>query len=313
MLARVANSLYWTGRYIERSEHLARYLKVQYFSMLDAPMSQNKDFILRSIMTMYGLDFDPEEALDEPKVLIQLGLDTTHPSSLISTVFAARENARSVRYTISTELWEVINQYYLFLGEYPVDYYQSRGLYDFTVSAAKHCATVRSYLDHTLVHDDVWVFIELGIHLERAAQIARILKSKLHDIEVISGHGENIPLRRYQWTITLKVLEAFDMHRRVYRKAQTQASVVEFLTANDLFPRSIAYNLQRINELVRRLETVTEGKKSLRFKAGKLSSYFSYLEYSEIKDDLDGFLDQSLDEIYGLHTLIEQKYFQVSS
>jgi uncharacterized alpha-E superfamily protein len=313
MLARVANSLYWTGRYIERSEHLARYLKVQYFSMLDAPMSQNKDFILQSIMTMYGLDFEPEAPLDEPAVLLQLGLDAENPTSLLSTIFAARENARSVRYTISTELWEVINQYYLFVREYSAEYYQSRGLYDFTVSVAKHCAIVRSYLDHTLVHDDVWVFIELGIHLERAAQIARILNSKLHDIEVITGNAANIPLRRYQWTITLKVLEAFDMHRRVYRKAQTQPSVIEFLTSNIHFPRSIAYNLHRIYELVQRLETADTDKKSVRFKAGKLSGYFSHLEYSEIKDDLPGFLNQSLDQIYGLHTLIDNKYFQTSS
>ena len=313
MLARVANSLYWTGRYIERSEHLARYLKVQYFSMLDAPMSQNKDFILQSIMTMYGLEFDPEAPSDEPAVLVQLGMDAGNPASLVSTVFSARENARSVRYTISTELWEVINEYYLFVREYSIDYFKSRGLYDFTVNVAKHCAIVRSYLDHTLVHDDVWVFIELGIHLERAAQIARILSSKLHDIDVITENGSNVPLRRYQWTITLKVLEAFDMHRRVYRKPQNQASVLEFLTSNVHFPRSIAYNLQRIDELVQRLDGRVGDRNSLHFKAGKLSGYFSHLEYGEIKDDLPKFLEKTLDNIYELHTLIDDKYFQTGA
>lgn len=313
MLARVANSLYWTGRYIERSEYLARYLKVQYFSMLDVPMSRNKDFILKSIMTMYGLEFDPGEPVFEQDVLVQLGMDASNPASLISTVFAARENARSVRYTISTELWEVINQYYLFFREYSVEYYKTRGLYDFTVSVARHCAMVRSYLDHTLVHDEVWVFIELGIHIERAAQIARILSSKLHDIEVITENGANVPLQRYQWTITLKVLEAFDMHRRVYRKPQTQVSVFEFLTSNVLFPRSIAYNLQRINALVQRLEPMGAGKDTLRFKAGKLSGYFSHLEYSEFKDDLPGFLEKSQDQILELHTLIDNKYFQTKA
>lgn len=312
MLARVANSLYWTGRYIERSEHLARYLKVEYFSILDTPNSQNKDFILKSIQTMYGLKFDPEKPVNEQEVLVEVGMNPDNPNSLISTVFAARENARSIRYTISTELWEVINQYYLFIKEYSVDFYKTRGLYDFTVQVAKHCSIIRSYLDHTLIHDDIWIFIELGIHIERAAQIARILSSKLNDIEIITEDGSNIPLRRYQLTITLKVLEAFDMHRRTYRKPLTMGSVIEFLISNPAFPRSISFNIILINDLLSRLSFSYEVNDPLFFKAGKLSSHFRYLEYKEIRDDLQGFLSQSLAEIYSLHDLIEQKYFQIA-
>ncbi|MEZ4829919.1 MAG: alpha-E domain-containing protein [Bacteroidia bacterium] len=235
MLARVANSLFWTGRYIERSEHLARYLKVQYFSILDAPMSQNKDFILKSILTMYGIAFEADEPVNEQAVLVELGMDSGNPNSILSTVFAARENARSVRYTISTELWEVINQYYLFVKEYPTDFYKTRGLFDFTINIAKHCAMVRSYLDHTLIHDDVWMFIKLGMHLERAVQIIRILTSKIHDIEVVTDNGLNFPLRQYQWTVTLKVLEAFDMHRRINKTSHTQTSTFRILIHTRIF------------------------------------------------------------------------------
>lgn len=310
MLARVASSLYWVGRYIERSEHLSRYLKVQYFSILDTPMSQNNDFVLKSIMKMYGMEFDPEMEVEEKNVLIEVGFNSSNSISLLSTVSAARENARSVRYIISTELWEVINQYYLFVKEYNVDFYKTRGLYDFTVRAAKHCSIVRSYLDHTLVHDEIWLFIELGIYLERAAQIARILDSKLKDIEVLSENGANLPLKRYQWTITLKVLEAFDMHQRIYRKPQTQRSVFEFLTSNALFPRSIAYNLKKVHELIAQLSLLTKSGETLLFKAGKLSSHFQYLEYKEIKEDLPTFLSQSIQRIYELNQLIEEEYFQ---
>ena len=310
MLARVANSLYWTGRYIERSEHLSRYLRVQYFSILDTPMSQNKDFILRSIMTMYGMKFDVNEPVDEQDVLVELGFNAENSISLRSTVTAARENARSVRYVISTELWEVINQYFLFVKEYNTDFYKTRGLYDFTISAGKHCSIIRSYIDHTLIHDDIWLFIELGIYLERAAQIARILSSKLHDIEILSENGANTPLKRYQWTITLKVLEAFDMHRRLYKKPQTQRSVFEFLTSNSQFPRSIAYNLSRVHDLIAQLNQMTKSGDNLLFKAGKYSSYFQYLEYEDVKDDLQGFLNQSLNHIYELNRMIEEEYFQ---
>ena len=312
MLARVANSLYWTGRYIERSEHLARYLRVQYFSTLDTPMSQNKDFVLRSILTMYGMKLEDEENVEEQAILLRVGMDAQNPASLLSTVFSARENARSVRYIISTELWEVINQYYLFIKEYDPQYYQTRGLYDFTIRASKHCSIVRSYLDHTLIHDEIWIFITLGIYLERAAQIIRILSSKLHDVEVLSENGENIPLKQYQWTVTLKVLEAFDMYRMAYRRAQSQNSVVEFLTSNADFPRSVAYNLGKVHELIVRLSQITDYQERLQFKAGKLSSHFHYLEFDEIKKDLPTFMSVSLNRIYELNEMIEKAYFQLS-
>lgn len=310
MLARVANSLYWTGRYTERSEHLARYLRVQYFSILDAPMSQNKDFILKSILTMYGIEFDPDQAVDEKKVLMEVGFSKDNGASILSTVAAARENARSLRYIISTELWEVINQYYLFVNNYSVDFYHTRGLYDFTLNVAKHCAIIRSYVDHTIIHDDIWVFINLGIYLERAAQIIRILSSKLHDIKVVTENGANIPLQQYQWTTTLKVLESFDMHRRVYRKTQNQKSTFEFLVTNPNFPRSIVYNLNQLNVLLSKLTFATKPGSNVHFKTGKLASHFFYLEYDEVKNELEEFLNKSLAKIYYLHELIEKEYLQ---
>lgn len=308
MLARVANSLYWTGRYTERSEHLARYLRVQYFSILDAPMSQNKDFILKSILTMYGIDFDEDQPVDEQEVLMEVGFIKDNGASILSTVTAARENARSLRYIISTELWEVINQYFHYVKDYDVDFFRTRGLYDFTLNLAKHCAIIRSYIDHTIIHDDIWIFINLGIHLERAAQIIRILNSKLHDIAVLTENGANMPLKQYQWTTTLKVLESFDMHRREYRKPQNQRSTFEFLVTHRGFPRSVAYNLNQVNDLLTKLSFATKSKSNLHFKAGKLASFFYYLEYDEVEKSLPEFFQHSLDKIYSLHDQIEKEY-----
>ncbi len=309
MLARVADSLYWTGRYIERSEHLSRYLKVQYFSILDAPMSQNTDFVFKSILNMYGIEFDPELQVDEQEVLLEVGLSLTNSVSILSTIAAARENARSFRHLISTELWEVINQYYLFAKEYDPEFFKTRGLYDFTVNSTKHCAIVRSYLDHTVVHDEIWLFIKLGIRLERVIQIIRILRSKLNDIEALTENDFNQALRQYQWTTTLKVLEGFDMHRRVNRKTPTRKSTFEFLVTNPIFPRSIAYNFRKVDELTNKLCQKYNSGADLIFAAGKLSTYFKYLEYKEIADDLPGFLDQALSKVYALNDRIAQTFF----
>ncbi|MEL6276199.1 MAG: alpha-E domain-containing protein, partial [Bacteroidota bacterium] len=132
MLARIADSLYWTGRYIERSEHLARYLRVQYFSILDAPMLQSKEFTLQSILNMYGCEWETDKPVRETDVLRLVGMDYETTLSLRSTIRSARENARSLRHVISTELWESINSFYVFSDQMDPNYFATRGLHEFT-------------------------------------------------------------------------------------------------------------------------------------------------------------------------------------
>lgn len=310
MLSRVANSLYWMGRYLERTEHLARYLNVQYFSTLDAPMSQKKHFVLKSIMNMVGV---PEEEntdeLEEEEVLFKVALDQENTYSLIASVTQGRENARGIRSVISTELWESINKYYHFVHNYPVDVYKTRGLYDFCINAIQHCAVIRANVDNTLIHDNVHAMILLGIHLERAAQITRILSSKLYDIFSITEGESNLPLESYQWTITLKALEAFDMSHRFYTFSPNQQSICEFLIMNKDFPRSIAFNIDKVQDFLNYISRKNDyDPDSLGFYLGRMAGYYKYLMYEDISSDLQGFLTQTLENIYHMHTLLMKEY-----
>ncbi len=312
MLARIASTLYWTGRYIERSEHLARYLRVQYFSMLDAPMSQSKDFILRSILNMYGIPVEDDEQLVETDVLRRVGMDYSVPTSIRSTVKAARENAGSVRHIISTELWEAINSFYVYSDHTDTEDFAVRGLYDYTFEVGRQCAIVRSRIHDTLLHDQSWLFVKLGIHLERVAQVIRIINSKLNDADVISDSGgpnENKVLKLYQQTILLKVVEGFDMHRRAYQRRQTRRTTLEFLIGHPEFSRSIVYNLERVMGLLARLHGQQDVQDSLQFRAGKLYAYFRYLDYDVISDHPIEVLTDALTEVYTLHDEIERRYF----
>jgi uncharacterized alpha-E superfamily protein len=117
MLARVANNLFWMGRYIERSEHIARYLRVNYFSSLDAPheLSQSRQFVLKSLMFMVGAPNTSNKDLDEADVLYNIGLNPDKEYSIINCIKMARENANSARDIISTELYEAINKFYHFV------------------------------------------------------------------------------------------------------------------------------------------------------------------------------------------------------
>lgn len=316
MLSRVANSLYWMGRYVERSEHLARYLNVQYFSTLDAPMSQNKHFVLKSIMNMGGIvDKDEDKKLSEEEVLFKVALDKENPYSIISFVRAGRENARSIRSSISAELWESINKYYHFMESYPIDVFQTRGLYDLCFRAIRYCAVIRANMYDTLIHDNVYAMMNLGIHLERAVQITRILSSKLYDIFSINMalKDQNAkPIENYQWTITLKALEAFDMYHRFYNPPLRQKHICEFLIINPNFPRSIAFNVNEVKNYVNDISLQkTRSPDSLEFFIEKNASYYKFLDYSEISDDLQKFLGETLENMYKINERIQQGYMQL--
>lgn len=314
MLARVANSLYWTGRYIERSENLARYLKVQYFSSLDAPMIQQKDIVLKSILHMSSDDrkiFQKQaNEFQEQEVLVEVAFNNKNHHSIFSNVQAARENARSVRYVISTELWEAINRYYHFIRGYSIDFYKTRGLYDFTTTAIQNCSVITSYVDSTLLHDDIWAFIKLGIYIERTAQIVRILNNKMLDIQALADKGKKDPLIVYQWTTTLKALETFDMYRRIYKGDVQQKNVISFLLTNEKLPRSVVSTLERVNYYIAGLTFAPSIESKLEFQASKLAYKFKFLEYDEIENNLQEFLVGSLHKIYALNNLIEQEYFE---
>ena len=310
MLARIANNLYWTGRYLERSEHLARYLSVQYQSMLDAPMSQDRSFTLDSIQNMYGLETADGEQLDERVVLERVGMSYETPLSIRSTIRAARENASALRHVIGTELWQSINAYYLYSNKQKPEYFVTHGLHEFTEKVVRHVAVIRSRIDDTLLHDDHWVLIKLGIHLERTAQVIRILSSKLHDIEVMASRGASPALRQYQGTVILKILEGFDMHQKLYRRVLTPKTTIDFLVVHPQFSRSLAYNMNVVLRLLERIEADhTNRKNDLLFRAGKLYSQFRYQEYEAVAHYIGDHLDRGLEEVYALHEAIAEQYF----
>jgi len=310
MLTRIANNLYWTGRYLERSEHLARYLRVQYFSMLDAPMSQSRKFTLDSILNMYGVKWPEDQEKTEAEVLRKVGMAYDTPLSIRSTIRSARENAGTLRHIISTELWESINAFYLEANGFDPEFFATHGLHDFTTDVGGHCAIIRSRIDDTLLQNDTWVLLKLGIHLERVIQVIRILNSKLYDIDVMTERGDNPALRQYQGTVILKIIEGFDMHRKAYHQLLTPKTMVEFLIGHTQFARSVTYNMNAVQKLLDRMDKNSPNLNPVLFKAGKLYNYFRYLEYDDIADDMGGHLDRALKQVYDLHGDIAKKYFE---
>jgi len=310
MLSRVADNLFWMGRYLERSEHFVRFLKVQYFSSIDLPYPQMREQALLSVLDMVGIELNTDNA-KESDILFSVGLDENNPVSILSSVFNGRENARSVRDSLSTEVWEAFNKYYLFVSTYPADVYKTRGLDDFTTNAINHCAIVKGKIHHTLIRNEAFHFLQIGKHVERAIQIIRIMLSKMTDIKELDKLKLGSSLELQQWNIVLDCLEAKDMCRKYYHSLPTKNNTVDFLLFTHDFPVSVAYNLDYVYRHLRLInKTKDEKPGSLEFKVGKIINTFRYQEIEDFKDDIPLFLEQTLDKIYFICNEIHNEYFK---
>lgn len=312
MLSRIGNSLFWMGRYIERAEHLARYTKVQYVSSLDAPLAQSKEFVLESILNMGGVTsnyYEQYTQLTEEEVLYFVTLDEKNPFSIQSDIAYIRENARGARDTISMELWEAANQFYHSVNNYTANKLYNEGIHSFSRQVEENTSVLKAYIDNTLIRNEVWMLISLGMHMERAIQVARILITKVKDIEKIEPAKLGGPVENYQWTTLLKSAESFDMNKRHYKSNPNRRNTLEFLIFNPLFPKSIAYNLTFMQKAIHDIAFHEEkGKGSIDFMAGKLATQFQFLTIEEVEDHIIEFLNGTLNKISDITRLLQEKY-----
>ncbi|MFC6998004.1 alpha-E domain-containing protein [Rufibacter roseus] len=315
MLSRIGNSLFWMGRYIERAEHFARYTRVQYVSSVDAPLGQSREFVLESILDMTGSKEDYQNAhqqVEDNKVINFISVSEDNPFSLLSYIGRIRENARGARDNISIELWEAINRFYhkvngSLSGELP-----AQEIEFFARRIEENSYITKGYIENTLLHNDVWMLISLGVHLERAIQVIRILQTKMNDIERLGEMKKESALENYQWTTTLESTEGFDMYMRCHRTSPTRKHVLDFLLFDTQFPKSVAYSMERVRECIQGIAFQQEEtrKESIEFIAGKLACRFQYLTIEEVEERTESFLKKTLDNIYELAQKLDLKYLK---
>ncbi len=313
MLARVANNLFWMGRYIERSEHIARYMHVNYFSSLDAPneLSRSRQFVLNSMLRMIGApEAGENEVLDEEAVLFKLALDPEHPFSIISNVKYARENANSARDLISTDLYESINKFYHFVLKYPEQHFLKKGLYDFAINIIEMSSILRGRIRSTLLHDEVYAIIMLGVNLERANQLIRIINAKYYDALYAQGSYEAKFSKSFEWTTLLKCVESYDMMRRFYKKTPTSLTTLEFLILNPNCPRSMMNSLNQVYTHIRVLDnSFRYNKRSTAFLVGRVRAEYQYKYIEEIEGNIKQFIEAMLKNLADIGDKMENEFF----
>jgi uncharacterized alpha-E superfamily protein len=239
LLSRVAEAVYWMGRYMERAENVARFIDVNQNLMLDLPRGFGEQW--QPIVDTTGdraafLERYGEATL--ANVVEFLGFDVRNPNSIYSCVTAARENARSVRETISSEMWEQINSLYLLIAT------QSRkplseGLPQFCRDVRMACHLFQGIQHSTMSHNEAWHFIRLGTSLERADKTTRILDVK-YFILLPSVSDVGTPYDDIQWGAVLKSVSGFEMYRKCFGRISPDR-VVEFLLLDGEFPRAVRY------------------------------------------------------------------------
>jgi uncharacterized alpha-E superfamily protein len=239
LLSRVADAVYWLGRYIERAENVARFLDVNHNLMLDLPQDYADQW--QPIVDTTG---DRASFLErcgvatKSSVVRFLAFDPENSNSIYSCVLAARENARSVRETISSEMWQQINSLYLMITS------ESRNSEPADLPAFCHqvrmaCHLIHGILHVTMSHNEAWQFIRLGTLLERADKTTRILDVK-YFILLPSVSDVGTPYDDVQWSAVLKSVSGFEMYRKCHGRIAPER-IVEFLLLDGEFPRSFRY------------------------------------------------------------------------
>ena len=274
MLSRIAESLFWIGRYVERAEDTARILDVQTQLLLE-DASVEEEPTCRGLLSIMGLELEADERADLQTVLAELAWSAGSSSSIASSIAAARESARRARETLSVPMWEALNTTYRAV--------QSGHFHSMRTPAAfqwvrERAALINGTADATMTRDEGWHFLMLGRCVERADMTSRLVATTS-----LSAQGGA------QWTTTLRACGAYEAFLRTYRGRETERSAAEFLLLDRLFPRSVVFALNRAEQCVENLEASNQRagfQSDAQRLLGRMRAELEYRSLTDVLSDL---------------------------
>jgi uncharacterized alpha-E superfamily protein len=283
LLSRAAEALFWVGRYMERVDNVARGIDVNLNLLLDQPSATGEQWA-----PLYQVTSDEEEFLkryerpDRESVMKFLTFDSTYPNSIISCLGIARDDARTVREIISSEMWEQVNRFYLMVQQAATS---SRAVVDshsFYRNVRMECHLFEGLCYATMSHSEAWHFMQMGRMIERADRTARILDVKyfilLPKVDYVGS-----PIDDIQWGAVLKSCSGFEMYRKRFGRLSPD-KIVEFLLLNREFPRSVLHCLTAVSDSLHSITGTPTGdfRYSSEQKVGQLRSDLLWADPDEI-------------------------------
>jgi len=313
MLSRVANSIFWMSRYLERAENIARLIETQLHMALDLPALRDDSKTWKPLVDITG---DEEYfaknhgAPTKENVIFFHTFDSAYPHSIRSCLTAARENARSVREVIPSELWEMINRLYLEVTGMSNRVVVFNDPHAFYTKIKMDCHLITGIAYSTMAHGEAWHFSQLGRFLERADKTSRILDVKffiiLPRLDYVGSSMDNV-----QWAALLKSTSSLEMYRKRFNLISAK-NIADFLIFDREFPRSVLYCVNRAEQAFSSINGTVPGTYSndLARKFGKLTGR---LNYSQIDDvfaiGMHEYLDCVQSDLNQVDAAIFDEYF----
>jgi uncharacterized alpha-E superfamily protein len=315
MLSRIANSLYWMSRYLERMDNTARLIEINVLHMLEVEDSlseahQWKPLLEISLGEMAYAALHPTGEVTAKRLIHFMTQEKTNPGSIYNSLKSARENARIVRDRISKEMWEAINELWLQvenLLQNPLVPERSPAFYKMV---RNEVARFHGLAESTMLRGEAFGFYELGLYIERADMTCRILDVKYHlilpDLAMVGS-----PLDYYQWVALLKSISGLEAYRRKFHSGLRPADVANFVIFDRHFPRSLRYLVDAIYQALKSVGTQSIRSHSFQ-EMSRLLEEFEHSDGEEVfSHGLHEFLKDFIAQLALLNRAIHEDYFEL--
>ncbi len=311
MLSRVANSIHWMGRYVERAENVARFIDVNMNLMLDFPIPTATQWSALVNTTGDHKAFAQRyHEATRANVIEFLTFDKKNPNSIFSCMKSARERARTIREVVFSEMWEQINRSYLMLRDAQASGRVSYDPAGFFSHFKKACHLFFGTTDATMSHGEAWHFLRIGRLIERADKTSRILDVKyfilLPEVEYVGS-----PYDTLQWGALLKSASALEMYRKRFHRIVPR-DVAQFLILDREFPRAMRYCLIKAEESLHAVTGTEPGsfRNHAEQSLGRLRAELDYSDVDEIiSRGLHEYLDAFQQKLSDLGRAVHETFF----
>ena len=316
MLSRVADSLYWMSRYLERADHVARQFDVHLTIVTEQAVDVARRRRRRLITCLVNED---EHAIAEATaydLAYLLTFDEDNPSSLVNCIASARENARQVREQINSQMWEQINQMYLTMrSQSMADLWRGQP-HNFYHWINQEIYRFQGITDSRIMRDQGWHFVQIGRYLERASETADSLNVDFRELYSSALETDAVDQQTYlEWVGLLRGCAAYEAYSKVYTANVQPRYIVEFLLLSPTFPYSVRFGIRRIQSSLQFVGEETETPKSARIfrLSGRLRAMLDYAQVDEIIDGgLGSYLLNIQNQCAQIHQLIYETYIAYS-
>jgi uncharacterized alpha-E superfamily protein len=313
MLSRVAESLYWMSRYLERAEHTARLIDVDFELRLDQSPEAASGRWQRLLEALHA-PVPPDGKIDATILTHILALDKTNSSSILSCVSAARENLRQVREQCSSAMWEQLNRLYLQVNSTNAGEGWLLHSYVFFRAVRDGAHLFHGVTDSTMSHGEGWQYIQLGRFVERTDAVARLIGTYLRRLPDSMAHAldQTVESEEYlEWVGLLKSCAAFEAYCKNYTAELRPLRVAEFLLLNPEFPHSVRFSVDKVHTALRAIGEMTERKAEQPVRlAGRLGASLGFSQIDEVMaSGASAFIDSIRQQCTQAHSAIHQIYF----